>query len=265
VARRRYFRGGESTLHFGSQERQRAAHDHPRHRPDTIRGFRYGNFSYEIPLAPGQYELACTLPKSFFAQPIRRWVENLRVFDVFLNSKPLLPFFDIVRGCWRVDTADIRVFENVGPAGDGFLNLEFRSIREAAWLNAIEIIPIQATGAPNRIVTGTPTLRIIEGNLWSIDKYFSAAVRLRMGCRAARGIRSCSPGSAMDTSLIIFRRRGQISVAAALCRDLFGPNNRGKGGIGSRVFNVYCGGTALLRSSISSKRLARAGSREGVS
>jgi Malectin domain len=27
----------------------------------------------------------------------------------------------------------------------------------------------------------------------------------------------------------------------------FGPDNRGCGGIGSRVFNVYCGGTAILR------------------
>jgi hypothetical protein len=27
----------------------------------------------------------------------------------------------------------------------------------------------------------------------------------------------------------------------------FGPNNRGQGGTGSRIFNVYCGGSAILR------------------
>jgi hypothetical protein len=27
----------------------------------------------------------------------------------------------------------------------------------------------------------------------------------------------------------------------------FGPGSRGKGGAGTRVFNVYCGGVALLR------------------
>jgi hypothetical protein len=248
----RYYTGGDNKLHFGSQERN-VPRTIIRRAPDQtpFRTFRYGNFSYRIPLAPGKYEL-----RLYFAEIVLRQtdsgdgVENRRVFDVLLNNSPLLPFFDIAADAGGVDTSDIRVFENVSPANDGFLHLEFRPIREAAWLNAIEIIPNQ-TGrlAPIRVVAGNANYTDSDGNLWGIDKFFFG------GRQDSNGI---TVSGTKDAELFAWHRYGNFSyhfpvpggkyrLRMLFAETFFGPNNRGKGGIGSRVFNIYCGGIAILR------------------
>ena len=248
----RYFVGGDNTLRFGSQERnvprviiRRAPDQTPFHT------FRYGNFSYKIPLAPGKYEL-----RLYFSEVVLRQtdsgdgVENLRVFDVNLNGKPLLPFFDIAADAGGVDTAANRVFEDIAPAADGFLNLEFRPIREAAWLNAIELIPNPTGRAlPIRIVTRNANYTDQLGNLWGIDKYFSGGRQTSDGVGVV---------GTKDPDLFTWQRYGHFSyhfpvplgkyrLRLLFAETFFGPSNRGKGGIGSRVFNVYAGGAALLR------------------
>lgn len=40
---------------------------------------------------------------------------------------------------------------------------------------------------------------------------------------------------------------GKYRLRLLFGETFFGPHNRGKGGPGSRIFNVYCSGTALLR------------------
>jgi hypothetical protein len=248
----RNFTGGQNTPHFGGQERNQLR---PiiRRAPDQtpFRSFRYGSFSYRIPLAPGKYEL-----RLYFAEVVLRQtdsgdgVENLRVFDVILNGKPLLPYFDIAADAGGVDTADIRIFENVSPAPDGFVTLDFRSIREAAILHAIELIPNPTGQAlPIRVVTRNGNYTDSEGNLWSIDKYFAGGRQTSDGVGVA---------GTKDPELFAWQRYGHFSyhfpvpagkyrVRLLFAETFFGPGNRGKGGIGSRIFNVYCGGAALVR------------------
>ena len=248
----RYYTGGDNKLHFGSQERnvpRTIIHRAPDQTP--FRTFRFGNFSYRIPLAPGKYEL-----RLYFAEIALRQtdsgdgVENRRVFDVLLNNRPLLPFFDIAADAGGVDSSDIRVFENVSPTDDGFLHLEFRSIRESAWLNAIEIIPNQTGRAlPIRVVTRNANYTDSDGNLWGIDKFFSG------GRQDSNGV---TVSGSKDPELFAWHRYGNFSyhfpvpegkyrLRILFAETFFGPDNRGKGGVGSRVFNVYCGGIALLR------------------
>jgi hypothetical protein len=248
----RYFSGGENTRRFGSQERN-VPRPVIRRAPDQtpFRSFRYGHFSYKIPLAPGKYEL-----RLYFSEVVLRQtdsgdgVENLRVFEVLMNGKPLLPFFDIAADAGGVDTADIRVFENVSPAEDGFLQLEFRPIREAAWLNAIEVIPNPSGRAfPIRVVARNANYTDQQGNLWGIDKFFAGGRQTSDGVAVA---------GTSDPELFAWQRYGHFSyefpvpagkyrVRLLFAETFFGPNNRGKGGAGSRVFNVYSGGNAILR------------------
>lgn len=247
-----YFSGGDNTRRFGSQERN-VPRPVIRRAPDQtpFRSFRYGHFSYRIPLQPGKYEL-----RLYFSEVVLRQtdsgdgVENLRVFDVLMNSKPLLPFFDIAADAGGVDTADIRVFENVSPADDGFLHLEFRPVREAAWLNAIEVIPNPSGRAlPIRVVARNANYTDQQGNLWGIDKFFAG------GRQASDGV---AVSGTADPELFSWQRYGHFSygfpvpagryrVRLLFAETFFGPNNRGKGGIGSRVFNVFSGGQAILR------------------
>src|SRR5260370_22160144 len=127
-----------------------------------------------MPLARAKYEL-----RLYFSEVVRRMeesgdgAENHRIFDVYGNGQPLLRFFDIYSDAGAADTADIRVFENISPAPDGFFQLDFRPVRDSAWLNAIELIPNESGRAlPLRIMTRNANYTDRKGNLWGSDRYF---------------------------------------------------------------------------------------------
>ncbi len=248
----RYFAGGDqNVVRFGSQER---AVRHPLilGAPDQtlFRTFRTGDFSYQIPLPPGKYEM-----RLYFSEVVLTMgdygegAENQRVFDVNLNGRPLLPFFDIFSDA-GADTADIRIFENVSPEPDGFLRLAFRPVREMAWLNAIELIP-NSTGKalPLRIVARNTNYTDRRGSFWGSDRCF-------VGGRATSDGKE--PTGTEDPELFAGQRYGHFSyrlpvapgkytLRLLFAETFFGPTNRGKGGVGSRVFNVYCSGLGILK------------------
>ena len=249
----RYFTGGDqNVVRFGSQER---AVRHPiiLGAPDQtlFRTFRAGDFSYQIPLPPGKYEM-----RLYFSEVVLTMgdygegAENQRVFDVNLNSRPLLPFFDIFSDAGGADTADIRIFENVSPEPDGFLKLAFRPVREMAWLNAIELIPNSSGKAlPLRIVARNTNYTDRHGKFWGSDRCF-------VGSRATSDGKE--PAGTEDPELFAGQRYGHFSyrlpvapgkytLRLLFAETFFGPTNRGKGGVGSRVFNVYCSGLGILK------------------
>jgi len=249
----RYYTGGEQNkVRFGSQERS-APIPVIRWAPDQtpFRSFRFGSFSYRIPLPQGKYEL-----RLYFSEVVFRstdsgdGAENQRVFDIAMNGQPLLTFFDIAADAGGVNTADIRVFENVSPAADGFLTLEFRPIREAAWLNAIELIPNNTGRAiPVRIAARNATYTDHKGQLWGTDRFY-------LGGR--QGFDGVAVSGTDDPELFLSQRYGNFAyrfpvpagkykLRLLFAETFFGPHNRGKGGIGSRIFNVHCSGVEILR------------------
>jgi hypothetical protein len=250
----RYFTGGlQDSLRFGNQERSvphpliaGAADQTPFH------SFRAGAFSYRIPLAPGKYELRLYFSEVVYGiTETGEGAENRRVFDVLMNGQPLLTQYDIFASAGAANTADIRVFELVSPASDGFLTLDFHPVREAAWLNAIELIP-NATGhaAPLRIVARSEDYVDGHNRVWSSDRYF-------LGGRETSDGKV--PSGTGDPELLFANHRyghfsyrlpvppGKYTLRLFFAEPFFGPDNRGKGGVGSRVFDVYSGGTMLLR------------------
>ncbi|MEO8130339.1 MAG: malectin domain-containing carbohydrate-binding protein, partial [Bryobacteraceae bacterium] len=219
--------------------------------PDQLqfKTFRFGSFSYKIPLPKGKYEL-----KLYFSEVILRpsdlgdGVENRRIFDVLMNGQPLLSSLDVAADA-GVDTAYIRAFSNVSPV-DGFLTLDFQSLRDGAWLNAIEIIP-NNTGhpLPLRIVARNANTMDHNGQLWGIDRYFLGG-KQHSDDEIATGTQ--------DPELFSWQRYGNFSyhfpvppgrykLRLLFSESYFGPKSRGNGGAGSRVFNVYSSGTTLLR------------------
>lgn len=249
----RYFTGGyQDSLRFGDQERS-VQHPFILAAPDQtpFRSFRAGDFSYRIPLPAGKYELRLYFSEVVFGMTDSGdGAEDRRIFDVIMNGRPLLAYFDIFSDAGAANTADIRVFESVSPAPDGFLTLDFRPIREAAWLNAIELIPNDSARAqPVRIGAQNNDYIDRKGQVWSSDRYF-------IGGRDTSDGKL--PSGTDDPDLFTRQRYGHFSyrlpvppgryrLRLLFAETFFGPNNRGKGGVGSRVFNVYCGGTAILR------------------
>lgn len=248
----RYFIGGEQNRwEFGGKEMGIPIRT-IRWAPDQLyfRTFRFGTFSYRIPLAEGKYDLRLYFSEVIFLPTeFGDGVENRRIFSVSMNGQPLLSSFDIAADAGGANTANIRAFSNVSPV-NGFLTLNFQPIVSGAWLNAIEIIP-NNTGRPLpiRIVTRNANLTDTAGHLWELDRYYSGGRQISDGEVV---------GGTKDPELFLWQRcgsftyrfpvpPGKYTLRLLFAETFFGPHNRGKGGPGSRVFNVYSGGATLLR------------------
>jgi Malectin domain len=218
--------------------------------PMLFRSKRSGEFSYKIPLKPGVYEMRLYFADtSYTPGGVMDGGENLRVFTILLNDAPILRNFDIIADAGP-STADVRVFKDVQPAPDGYVHLAFSKETDMPLINAIEIVP----GTPNhllptQIITQDNTLVDRNGITWSPDDYFLG------GRTIARFGTVTGPD---DPEIYARERYGNFSYAIPVAdgrytaklhfaETFWGPDNPGGGGQGSRIFDLYCNGTALVR------------------
>lgn len=217
---------------------------------------RTGEFSYDIPLKPGIYELTLYFAETELGARLEmrggegRGGEGDRLFDVVMNGRTILRAFDILSDADGPNIADRRVFKDVKPASDGYLHLRFTGYGHKAQLSAIKIVPgIANRLLPIRFVTQQIPYTDGSGNLWAADSYY-------MGGRQTFHRKLI--GGSIDQGLFAAERYGHFSYAIPvdsgsytlnlyLAETFFGANNPGGGGMGSRVFNVLCNGNTLLR------------------
>ncbi|MGO9275368.1 MAG: malectin domain-containing carbohydrate-binding protein [Terriglobia bacterium] len=241
----RYFKGGESVN--SSQQAIARTLD-----PTIFQQYRAGDFSYDIPLKKGVYEMRLYFAETEFGPTtIAGGGESSRVFDVDLNGKPLLVGFDIYRDAGGNDIAYERVFKDVAPASDGYLRLRFHpSYRDKPTLNALEIVPgIPGKLRPIRLVARDNSYTDRAGQVWSPDRYF---LHGRLVSHEVTVLNS--PDSDLYTGerfgnfdYAIPVAPGKYGITLRFAETFFGELNLGAGGKGSRIFNVYCNGVALLR------------------
>ncbi len=218
--------------------------------PFLFRRMRSGQFSYKIPLKPGTYELRLYFADTFYSPgPAMEGGENVRMFDVIVNGSPVLQQFDVIADAGP-NTADVRVFKDIYPASDGFLHIALLKGTDTPFLNAIEVLPaIPHQIRPVRILTQDAVVTDRSGVTWSPDTYFE-------GGRAMA--RQGTVDGADDPQIYGRERYGNFSYAIPVADGLYtvklyfaetywGTNGQGGGGVGSRIFDVYCNGVALLR------------------
>jgi hypothetical protein len=210
---------------------------------------RAGDFAYKVPLKPGVYELHLYFADTSFSPGISmEGGENTRYFNVDLNGSRLLRDLDIIADAGP-NTAYERVFKDVQPEKDGYLHLNFIRNVGMPLLNAIEILP----GTPHqmrpiRISTQDSGFTDKSGITWEPDNYF-----LNGRSIAKYGIVT----GPVDSQIYERERYGNFSYAIPAApgkyrltlhfgETYFGPGEQGAGGIGSRIFDVYCNGTVLL-------------------
>ena len=248
----RYFSGGEQN-HWQIDGKEMGVPNRViRGAPDQLQfqSFRFGSFSYRIPLPKGKYELKLYFSEVIYLpMDLGEGVENRRIFHVLMNGQPLLTSFDIAADAGAANTASIRVFENVSPI-DGFLTLDFRPVMSGAWLNAIEIIPNNTGRAlPIRVVTRNVNITDHRGDLWEIDRYYDGGRRATDG-GFVTGTEDPELFKGQRYGNFTYRfpvPTGKYRLRLLFAEIFFGPHNRGKGGPGSRIFNVYSSGQMLLR------------------
>lgn len=104
-------------------------------------GERYGNFSYRIPLATGEYRVTLHFAETWFGTPeSKQPAIDSRIFDVFANGVSLLRNYQIVKDAEGPNRSIEKVFEKLSPNAQGELILEFVPVRNYAEINAIEVV-----------------------------------------------------------------------------------------------------------------------------
>lgn len=215
-------------------------------RPFLFSSWRTGEFGYNIPLAPGSYEL-----RLFFVSPNQVGDEKVATFDVAMNGQPLLSAFDITMSANGADVAEEQVFRDVSPGDDGFLRLWFSNRSTSPLLNALEIVP----GSPGRLnpirLLAQPTSYVDhQGQRWRADDYFFNGFRSTER-RKVSGTQDPELFGAERWGhfryAIPVDRRGRYTVVLHFAEFYYGPELPGRGGVGSRVFHVFCNGQTLLR------------------
>lgn len=233
----RYFHGGAAYLRPSGDIGRTSD-------PVIFEHWRAGNFNYDIPLPPGPYELHLFFIAS---QP-----EELSpyTFHVDANWKLILPSFNISADALGVDVADERVFRDIYPTRWGYLHLGFSEETGSPSLSAIELLPgLPHKQLPIRIVMQKTAVTDNEGNVWHPDTYFE-------GGRLADIPRHVTGTS--DPNVYTMERYGHFKYVIPVdARDRYtlvlhfsemywGPQASGQGGLGSRIFRVYCNGDTLL-------------------
>jgi Malectin domain len=203
---------------------------------------RRGIFKCAFPAAPGIYEVHLLFAETSVL------LENIRhiVFSINGGAPNNL---DVVDDAGSPDTATTKIFTDVVPEKDGMIHIDFNS--QDSFVNAIEIISgLPHRMVPARIVTGHATYRDAAGRLWLPDQYVFGGRLSRFG-----GDLSKVP----DGGLYEWHRFGHFryiipvavgskyTVKLYFLEHWFGIQNGGVGGAGSRVFNVSCNGSILLK------------------
>ena len=212
--------------------------------PPLFRQWRTGDFTYDIPLSPGLYELHLYFVAS------EREGDDLATFTIAINGDKVLQNFDVVTDALGENVADERVFRDVAPAKDGMLHLSFVSERGVPILNALEVLPgTPHKQLPIRLLTQPIPFTDHGGNSWRPDTYFLNG-KMSAKRRSAEG--SPDPGLYAAeryghfTYAIPVDTRDRYTVVLHFAEFYFGPEVTGAGGVGNRVFRVLCNGTTLL-------------------
>jgi len=210
--------------------------------PELFSAGRRGIFQCNYPVPPGTYEVHLLFAETSGFQ------ENSRNGQFSINGGPVISF-DVVDDAAGEDIATTKVSTDISPGPDGMIHVNF--ISPESFLNAVEILPgIPHHMLPVRIVVGHSSFHDSKGNDWTRDRYF-------FGGRLSGFSGDLS--NVPDGRLYEWHRFGHIHYIIPVATGekymlrlyflerWFGIRNGGVGGVGSRVFDVSCNGSMLLK------------------
>jgi hypothetical protein len=219
--------------------------------PRLLKGRRAGRFSYDIPLGPGTYELHLYFAETEFGKGNPGGGgDSTRIFQVLINGVTRLDGFDPLGEAGAPNRLLDRVFTNIVPASDGKLHLKFEPGNEAAFLNAIELLP-SAPGRihPVRIVAQSGPVTDSDGRLWAADEYFSGGITVaRQNAMLNRPEQALYQGERFGNfSYRIPVAPGKYRLTLHFAETYFGVFAFQDAPLNRRIFDVFVNGTALLR------------------
>jgi hypothetical protein len=223
--------------------------------PIIYRTNREGDFTYNIPLKPGTYELRLHFAETFYGpEGSGGGGEGSRIMTILANGQPLLNDFDVLADSGGDRTAEVKVFPDISPAADGQLHLSFSAGKGgSAMLSAIEILPgVKGRIRPVRIVARDVPYYSNDSHWWSPDVYFKGG-QLSASQEPATGTD--------DPEFYETERWGHFSYAIPVAPGRYtvtlhfiernagaeSPDRRSmSGNPEDRMFNVFCNGRTIL-------------------
>jgi hypothetical protein len=222
--------------------------------PIIYRSSRQGDFTYNIPLKPGTYEMHLHFAETFYGpESAGAGGEGSRIMTVLANGQPLLSGFDVLADAGGDRTAEVKVFSDISPSADGQLHLRFSSAKGGnGMLSAIEILPgTHGRIRPVRIVARDVPYYSNDSHWWSPDAYFKGG-QLSASQEPATGTD--------DPEFYETERWGHFSYAIPVAPGRYtvtlhfidhhaaAGNTAPASGAASadRVLNVFCNGKTVL-------------------
>jgi hypothetical protein len=203
---------------------------------------RRGIFHCSYPVPAGVYEVHLLFAETSGI------LENSRNVAFSINSGPLTNL-DVVDDAGGNDIAITKVLLDITPAGDGMIHLDFNA--PDSFLNAVEILPgVPHRMLPIRIIAGPSLYGDSEGNVWMPDRYFFGGRVTRFGGDLSK----VPDGGIYDWHrfghfryIVPVAPTGKYTLKLYFLEHWFGVQSGAVGGVGSRVFDVSCNGTTLLK------------------
>jgi hypothetical protein len=210
--------------------------------PQLFASGRRGVFHCNFPVPPGTYEVHLLFAETSGLQEASRNV----AFSI--NGGPPANL-DVVDDAGGDDVATTKIITDVVPEGDGMIHLD--STTSEGFVNAVEIFP----GTPHRmlpvrIVVGHSPYRDSNGNVWMPDQYFFGGRLSSFGGDLSK----VTDGRLYEWHrfghfryVVPVATGGKYTLRLYFMEHWFGVQNGGIGGVGSRVFDVSCNGSMLLK------------------
>ncbi|MBY0506743.1 MAG: hypothetical protein K2X03_22680 [Bryobacteraceae bacterium] len=215
-------------------------------------GFREGDFQYDIPLKPGSYELMLAFAETVFGEAnLLGGGSQSRSFALRANGRTLLDNFDPQSEAMGENQATYRVFRDITPGPDGLLHLRFDSsvASSKAFVNAIQLRPgTPGKTRPIRIVCRNQRFRDSRNRIWEPDQYYRSGIQILRPTGAPVAESDLYRGERYGRfSYIIPVPQGKYTAKLYFWEYWWGAGHQGGGGLGSRVFDVFCNFQPLLQ------------------
>ncbi len=202
-----------------------------------IRGIAHCAF----PMKPGQYEVHLYFAESSDLQAATRPV------ILSINAESGISF-DVVDSAGGDGIATSYVAAGIRPEKDGAIHLDFTS--EVSLLDAVEILPEPSDDLLPVRITASPFAIVDSANqIWLSDRYFVGG---RRGLppdstkTSSHGITGYARVGSSRYNIPVVSP-GKYRVVLYFSEPWFGAHDLVPGGPGSRIFNVACNGTVILK------------------
>lgn len=210
---------------------------------------RAGRFRYDIPLRQCAYEVHLYLAETEYGRGNPKGGgESTRLFNLSVNGKPTLTNIDPVAEAGSPNRVYEKVFKDIYPSQDGKLHLAFDPVTAPAFVNALKIIPSPPGRIhPVRIVAQESPVTDSQGRLWNADEYYFGGHAVVRNTMISNSHEVLYQGERYGNfSYRIPLAPGKYRLTLHFAETWFGTGSP-EPAIGSRIFDVFANGVALLR------------------